>query len=34
MTKHGVHFKPKQIVSLLRQIEVLNANGKSLGETT
>ena len=28
MTKHGVRFKPQQVVSLPRQIEVLNANGK------
>ena len=34
MTKHGVRFNSEQIVSLLRQIEVLTANGKSLGETT
>ena len=32
MTKHGVRFKPEQIVSLLRQIEVLTANGKILEE--
>lgn len=32
MAKHGVRFKPEQIVSLLRQIEVLTANGKTLDE--
>ena len=32
MAKHGVRFKPQQIVSLLRQIEVLSANGKSVGK--
>jgi putative transposase len=32
MAKHGVRFKPEQIVSLLRQIEVLAANGKTLEE--
>ena len=32
MAKHGVRFKPEQIVSLLRQIEVLSANGKTLEE--
>ena len=32
MTKHGVRFKPEQIVFLLRQIEVLTANGKILEE--
>jgi hypothetical protein len=32
MIKHGVRFKPEQIVSQLRQIEVLTANGKSLGK--
>ena len=30
MAKHGVRFKPEQIVSLLRQIEVLTANGQCL----
>ena len=33
MAKHGVRFKPEQIVSLLKQIEVLTANGKNLEET-
>jgi len=32
MAKHGVRFKPEQIVSVLRQIEVLTANGKGLDE--
>jgi cell division protein FtsB len=32
MAKHGIRFKPEQIVSLLRQIEVLTANGKTLEE--
>ena len=32
MAKHGVRFKPEQIVSLLRQIEVITANGKTLEE--
>ena len=32
MAKHGVRFKPEQIVSVLRQIEVLTANGKVLDE--
>ena len=32
MAKHGIRFKPEQIVSLLRQIEVLSANGKTLEE--
>ena len=32
MTKHGVRFKREQIVFLLRQIEVLTANGKILEE--
>ena len=32
MTKHGVRFKPEQIVFLLRQIEVLTANGESVGK--
>jgi len=32
MAKHGVRFKPEQIVSLLRQIEVLTSNGKTLDE--
>jgi hypothetical protein len=26
MAKHGIRFKPEQIVSLLRQIEVLSTN--------
>lgn len=33
MAKHGIRFKPEQIVSLLRQVEVLTANGKTLDET-
>lgn len=32
MAKHGIRFKPEQIVSLLRQIEVLTANSKALDE--
>ena len=32
MAKHVVGFKPEQIVFLLRQIEVLTANGKRLGK--
>jgi hypothetical protein len=32
MAKHSICFKPEQIVSLLRQIEVLAANGKTLEE--
>ena len=28
MAKHGVRFKPEQIVSLLRQIEVLTATSQ------
>lgn len=32
MAKHGIFFKPEQIASLLRQIEVLTANGKTLDE--
>jgi putative transposase len=32
MAKHGIRFKPEQIVSLLRQIEVITANGKTLEE--
>ena len=32
MAKHGVRFKPEQIVSVLRQIEVLTANGNGLDE--
>jgi putative transposase len=30
MAKHGVRFKPEQIVSPLRQTEVLTATGKTL----
>jgi len=32
MANHGTRLKPEQIVSVLRQIEVLTANGKSLDE--
>jgi len=32
MTKHGIRFRPEQIASLLRQIEVLAANGKTFEE--
>jgi hypothetical protein len=32
MARHGVRLKPEQIVSVLRQIEVLTANGKGLDE--
>ena len=32
MAKQGTRFKPEQIVSVLRQIEVLTANGRSLDE--
>jgi hypothetical protein len=33
MATHGVRFKLEQIISLLRQLELLTANGKTLDET-